>query len=224
MAMAIPRVRSKPFQLKGYFRKKKNQGQGGDGQQVEQVHSDRKAHHVGDQHQPAPMPGLICPCFPFEHQPKYKGGKKAAQGINFCLYGIEPDGIGKGTGQASGGSRQQAGDGPAGFRPVIGLGAFPGQPTCNPAGKQAGKCSGQHAQQVDHQGDAAGISQGQHGKYSAQQQVEGRPRRVGYLQLVGAGNEFPTIPKTGRRSHGQGIGNQGDGEDQPAYQLVEFAK
>ena len=75
--------------------------QRGNGQQVEDVHADRKPHQVGDQHDPAHRVGLVGLFLPFEHEPHHQGGEHRREGIYFAFDGREPEGVGEGIGECS---------------------------------------------------------------------------------------------------------------------------
>ena len=67
------------------------QGDGGQAEQVEQVHADAKSREVENKHEPAVRVGLIGVVLPFQNQPEHQGGEHRGVGINFALDGREPE-------------------------------------------------------------------------------------------------------------------------------------
>ena len=58
---------------------------GWDGQQIQEVNPNRKAHQIRDENNPAKVTGLICAGFPLQDGPKHKGREQRAQGIDLAL-------------------------------------------------------------------------------------------------------------------------------------------
>ena len=67
------------------------QGDGGQAEQVEQVHADAKSREVENQYEPAVGVGLVGMVLPFQNQPEHQGGEHRGVGINFALDGREPE-------------------------------------------------------------------------------------------------------------------------------------
>ena len=68
-------------------------GDGRNGQQVEQVHPDGKAHQVRDQNYPLRRIWTIRHVFPLEDGPKHERREQARQGVNLALDRTEPERI-----------------------------------------------------------------------------------------------------------------------------------
>src|SRR6202012_1528009 len=73
----------------------------GNGQQVEQVDADGKAHHIEDEDNPAVGAGLIGMVFPFEDGPEDKGGKESRRGVDFAFDGAVPEGVAESIGEGA---------------------------------------------------------------------------------------------------------------------------
>ena len=136
-----------------------HQHDGGDAEQVEQVHADRQTCHVGDEHQPAVAVGLVGFVFPFQDEPEHHGSEGGGVGIDLTLYGTEPEGVAEGVDQGTHESGCLNGDEFRGgqFTPVA-QDEFAGEVGNRPEQEQDTHRAEQRAHDVHHVGHLGGIA------------------------------------------------------------------
>ena len=194
--------------------------QRGNGQQVEDVHADRKPHQVGDQHDPARGVGFVGLLLPFEHQPYDQRREHRREGVDLALVGREPEGVGEGIGECSHRTCAQYGH-DVGFRK---LRALTGEDAAcqvgdRPEKEQDAERAGQAVHGVHHVGYI--VRRGcQYRGQAGQQHEERCSGRVPYFEFIRGSDEFGAVPQARRGLHGQQIGHGRDGEDDPADDVV----
>ena len=192
-----------------------------DGQQVEDVHADRKAHQVGDQHDPARGMGLVGLLLPLEHEPHYQGGKHRREGVDLALDGREPEGVGKSVGQRSDGSGAQHGPG-VGRRQLMTVARdqAAGQVGNRPEKEQDAERAGQGVHGIDGHAHILRIAEGEERGQACQHHEERRSGRVAHFEFVARGDELRAIPEARYGFHRKQIDRRRHGEYGPADDVV----
>ena len=193
-------------------------------QQVEQVYADRKTHQEADEHQPAVGVRLVGLLLPFERRPEHDGGKERGHGIDFTLYGREPERVGEAVGKGSDQSGAEKADG-AGlckrFPPF--LVDASSEVDDGQVEEEDGEPGAKRAHGVD--GDGGVLLVGKQREDAGEEVEDGVARRMADFQFVGRGDEFAAIPETGGGFYGCKINQRcedGHAGRDDAIDLVEL--
>ena len=194
------------------------------GQQVEDVDADRKAHHVGNQDDPARRVGLVGLLFPFEHQPHHECREHRREGVYLAFDGREPERVGERVGQRAYGACAQDGPGvgPGELSAVAGH-EPPRQVRDGPEQEQDAECAGDGVHGVHSHAHVIGRGGEQRGQ-AGQNHEQRRPGRVADFELIGGGDEFRAVPEARHGLHGHQVDNSGYGKDRPADDVVPAFK
>ena len=180
---------------------------GRNGQQVQQVDADGKAHQETDEDQPAVGIRLVGLLLPFEGGPEHDRREERGHGIDLTFHGREPERIGKTVGESAHDPRAEDGEG-------TGFGQGPAPFFLHPAGEmddrqieeEDGQAGADGTHRVDRDGGILGTGED---REDARKQVEDHvTRSMTDFQLIGRGDEFAAVPEARRGFDGQEI-NQG---------------
>jgi len=195
----------------------------GQGEQVEQMHTHRKAHQERNQHQPAAGIRPVGLFLPFEDGPENHRGKEARHGVDLALHRGEPEGIGETVGHRSHHAGSQKGDG-------VRLGHLLAAQRENPAAEvddgQVEEEDGQGRTECAHRidGGSGVFGRSEHREKAADEIEGGISRRVAHFQLVRRCDKLSAIPEAGSRFDGQQIDQRGEGQHHEGYQIIEAAE
>ena len=191
------------------------------GQQVEDVHADRKAHHVGDQHDPARRMGFVGLLFPFEHQPHHERREHRREGVYLALDGREPERVGEGVGQRADDACAEDGQ-RVGLRQLTATASHqtPCQMGDGPEQEQDAERAGDGVHGVYGHSHVVGIAEGEQGRQPGQHHEQRCTGRVSDFEFVGSCNEFRAVPEARNGFHRHQVDRGGDGEDRPADDVV----
>jgi len=90
-----------------------------------------------------------------------------------------------------------------------------------PEQEQDGQAAGDGAHAIDGAGGGEGVIAEQDDKKAAHENKEGGAGRVGYLELIAAGDEFPAVPETAGGFHSHHKHCAGDKPDDPAGDPIQ---
>ena len=198
-----------------------DEGQRRDGEQVEDVHADREAHQVGDQHDPARGVGLVGLLLPFEHEPHDQRREHRREGVDLALDGREPEGVGEGVGQGADGSGSEHGPRPGvgQLRTTAGH-QTPRQVCDGPEEEEDAEGAGQRVHGIDGHADQVRVAEGEERGQACQHHEQRGSGRVPHFEFVGGGDEFRAVPEARNRFHRHQVDGCGNGEDRPADDVV----
>ena len=198
-----------------------DEGQRRDGEQVEDVHADREAHQVGDQHDPARGVGLVGLLLPFEHEPHDQCREHRREGVDLALDGREPEGVGEGVGQGADGSGSEHGPRPGvgQLRTAAGH-QTPRQGRDGPEEEEDAEGAGQRVHGIDGHADQVRVAESEERGQACQHHEQRGPGRVPHFEFVGGGDEFRAVPEARNRFHRHQVDGCGNGEDRPADDVV----
>ena len=83
----------------GEFAIAEHQHDGRNAKQVQQVHADAQARHIGDEDEPAIAVRLVGMVFPFQNEPEHNRGERRRIGIHLAFDSREPKGVAEGVDQ-----------------------------------------------------------------------------------------------------------------------------
>ncbi len=194
-----------------------------DAQQVEQVHAQRHAKHVGNQDEPAVAAGLVGVVFPLECQPEHQGGAERREGIDLGLHSREPErvapGVGQGTGDATAHNHQVLRQ--REIPVVIGFHQSSHQMRDGPEQQQDGCRAEQGAHGVDALGHRHHVAASKVCRKARGKDEDGVAGRMAYFALKTLCNEFGAVPKTGCGLQREQVGHSGYQEYEPADGVVD---
>ena len=194
---------------------------GGDAEQVQQVHPDAQAHQVGDQDQPACVVGLVGHALPLQDGPEHDGREEGGQGVHLALHGAEPEAVAPGVGQGAHHAAPDHGQAlPEGQLRSVPRGHLVGHVRDAPEQEQDGEGAGQCTEHVD--GHRYVLRRYEGAEHPSQDHEQGCSGRVAHLQLVGGGDELPAIPEARRVLDRGDVGPGGHQEHDPAGDEVEL--
>ena len=197
---------------------------GRDGEEVEQVDTNRQAHQVGNEHDPPQIARLFGAGLPLEDGPEDERREQGAQGVHLTLDGAEPEAVAERVGQgpygptaedgkALGGRRLRLAFGPARHAQLLRqVGDAPEQ-------EEDGERARHRAHHVDRRGRIDRWNE--HRKEARDQHEHRSARGVSDLELVGRSDELPAIPEAGGRFDGQEIDDGGHQPHRPSGIVVE---
>ncbi len=193
-----------------------------DGEEVQEVDADGKAHQEGDQDDPAVRMGLVGLFVPLAHGPEDQGRHERRHRIDLALHGGEPKRVGEGIGQGAHGAGTEDRD-----RLRQGIAFLPGldQPLGEEDRRQIQEEDGEGRQDAVHRIHRHSRLLRRNGDgEDAGEQLENRVSRgVSHLQLVGGGNEFSAVPEGGGGLYGgeirHGRNHEDGGGDDPVPQV-----
>ena len=183
----------------------------------------RQTDDIGNEDNPTVAVGTVGFFFPFQNEPEHQGGEKTGVGVYLAFHSGKPEGVAE---RVDEGARHAAG------LCLYHLGRGIG-------GSAQGKASHQSGDGPEEKQDAAGAEQcgeevgveghfrwvaGQLTEQIGREHVEGGARRMAYLQLIAAGDEFGTVPQTGCGLYSEAVGHGGNGKYEPAAQGVDSGK
>ena len=197
-----------------------HQHDGGQTQQVEQVHADAEARKVGNEDEPAVAMGLVGMLLPFEDEPEDHSREQTAGGIYLTLHSAEPEGVTEGVDEC-------AGEGGCFYRDELRQGGY------HTIGAHEFACEVADAPEEEH--DAGRTEEGAHGvdhachhggvahklgEQVSHEHEEGCAGRMSHFQLVGSGDKLRTVPKTSRGLDGTAVHKGRNGKGDPTHQVV----
>ncbi len=165
---------------------------------------------------------LVGLALPFQDGPEHNGREEAGHGVDLTFNGAEPEAVTPCIGECTHHATAQDGDDLTHGEGVIviALSQLFGQVGDAPEQEEDGEGAAQGAQDVD--GGRHLVHRYKGAEHPGQDHEEGCPRGVAHLQFVGCGNEFPTIPETGRWLNGRDIGPRRHQEHQPTGENIEL--
>ena len=192
----------------------------------------RQPRDIGDEDNPTVTRSCACihhglaiglPVFvPFQDEPEHQGGEKAGEGIDLGLHSRKPKGVAEGVGKGSHRATCLDADGLCdGCHVSLLADDSSGKMGDGEEKEEDASGTQQRRHEVDHLGHLRGVA-GQMCEEVGHQHEYRSSRRMTNLQFVAAGDEFRTIPETGRGLYGQTINNGGNGEGQPCRGGVDF--
>ncbi len=191
------------------------------GQQIEDMHTDRQAHQIGNQHDPAEGSGFVGVLLPFEHQPHDQRREHRRQGVDLALDGRKPECIGERVGQCPDNTGTENG-------PRIDNGQFaaiavdepPRKMRNRPEKKEYAECTRNGVHCVDGNPHIIGVSESEQRGEAGQHHEERRPGRVTDLQFIRGGDKLRAVPKARHGFHRLQINERRNGEDRPSDEVV----
>ena len=196
---------------------------GRDAQQIEQVHGDGHADHIGDKYQVSVAMGLVGAVLPLEYEPEHQRRTERREGVDLALDGREPERVAPRVGQraAKAAGEDQRHLPPGHGRGIVGHYQPPDQMSHGPEQQQDGRRRQQGRHRVDGNG-RIGYVVAENGHEEARREHEYRvARRVSHLQLGALRYELGAVPEARGRLQGQQIGHGGYHERYPAEDVVQ---
>ena len=194
--------------------------EGGDRQEVEQVHTYAQAHQEGNEHYPAVRMRGVGGVVPLCHGPEDHGREKAGHGIHFTFHRAEPEGVGEAVHQGT--DKAGANDGNCLSDGVAFIFAGSDEPLREPHYGEIQEQDGERADDGVH-----GVHR--HGRalpFAEQREDTGEELKSGvsggmaHLELIRRRYELAAVPERCGGLYGRQIGERGNHEgDQSAYQI-----
>ena len=205
-----------------------DQHDGGDAEQVEEVHTDGEADDVGQQDDITVTLDARTAALPFEDEPEDESRHERREGIDLGLDSREPERVGPRIDQGTHHAGEEDGDGlgPGHVvqRLVVAADDLAGKRGDGPEEEENGTSreEGRHA--VDPKAGLRHVAACEVNEETSGEIEESISGRVTHLALGGAGDELRTVPEGGSGLHrvevGEGCHHEGDPSEDVVKQLV----
>ena len=181
------------------------QHDGGQAEQVQQMHADTQTGEVGDKNQPAVAVRLVRYVLPLQYQPEDDGGEQGGEGIHLSLHGAEPEGVAEGIGQCTHQSAAHDGDELCGGDMVfVPYHELAHQVRDAPEEEQDAGAAHQCTHVVHHLCHGGGVG-GELREEIGHEHEERCAGRVSHFEFIAGGDELRAVPKTCSRLYRHAI-------------------
>ena len=201
-----------------------NKCNGGDTQQVEQVHAQRETEYIGYEYNPAVARRRVGAVLPLEYEPEHQSSTETREGIHLGLNCREPEGVApsvnKCSAQAATHHHQVLGK-----CHLIFLAVFHHEPLHQVRDGPEQQQNGGRAQQGRHGVDALRhrhhIATGKACCQAGNEYEDGVAGRVADFHFISLSNKFGAIPEASCGFDGEQVGNGCYQECEPAERVVD---